>query len=106
MRVTLWLEDLRPPPEGWVWAKIVEEAKAARRRQGPKRFWTATSINQRAHEQTRTADLISLRVINRALQGYAQDCKPCIHKAISFLRLAQCCTVLRSRWCQSGVRSP
>jgi len=28
MRVTLWLEDLRPPPEGWVWAKIVEEAKA------------------------------------------------------------------------------
>ena len=76
------------------------------RRQGPKRFWTATSINQRAHEQTRTADLISLRVINRVLQGYAQDCKPCIHKAISFLRLAQCCTVLRSRWCQSGVRSP
>jgi hypothetical protein len=27
MRVTLRLEDLRPPPEGWVWAKIVEERR-------------------------------------------------------------------------------
>ncbi len=22
----LWLDDLRPPPEGWMWARTVEEA--------------------------------------------------------------------------------
>lgn len=25
-RTRLWLDDLRSPPEGWVWAKTVEEA--------------------------------------------------------------------------------
>jgi hypothetical protein len=58
---------------------------------------------QRADERTRTADLTSLRVINHVLQGFAQGCKPCISKPISLLRLARGCTVLRSRWCQSGV---
>jgi hypothetical protein len=59
---------------------------------------------QRADERTRTADLTSLRVISQALQGFAQECKSCISKGVSFLCLAACGTVLRSRWCQSGVK--
>jgi hypothetical protein len=58
---------------------------------------------QRAEERTRTADPISLRVIGQALQGFAGDCKCCIFRGVSFLRLAECCTVLRSRWYQSGI---
>jgi hypothetical protein len=60
----------------------------------------------RADERTRTADLISLRVRIHALQGLAQACKPRIDKPVSLPWLARCCTVLRSRWCQSGVRCP
>jgi hypothetical protein len=45
----------------------------------------------------------SLRVIGQPLQGLAQGCKYRIPKRLSFLCLALCCTVLRSRWCQSGV---
>jgi hypothetical protein len=58
---------------------------------------------ERADERTRTAFLISLRVIIHALQGFAQGCKSRIPKPLSFLCLAVCCTVLRSRWYQSGV---
>jgi hypothetical protein len=50
----------------------------------------------RADERTRTADLISLRVIIQALQGCAGDCKSRISKRLSSLRVAECCTVLRS----------
>ena len=46
----------------------------------------------------------SLRVIIHALQGRARACKSRVFKPASFLCLALCCTVLRSRWCQSGVR--
>jgi hypothetical protein len=60
-------------------------------------------VKQRADERTRTADLISLREIGRALQGCAQGCKCRIFKPTSLLCLARCCTVLRSRWCQSGI---
>src|SRR5215218_9849858 len=45
----------------------------------------------------------SLRVISQVLQGYAQGCKTRIHRPVSLLCLAACCTVLRSPWCQSGV---
>jgi hypothetical protein len=45
----------------------------------------------------------SLRVMHQALQGFAQGCKSRISKPVSVLCLAPCCTVLRSRWCQSGV---
>src|SRR5215208_4840927 len=58
----------------------------------------------RTDEQTRTADPISLRVIIHALQGFARACKSPISKGFSPLRLSMCCTVLRSRWCQSGVK--
>jgi hypothetical protein len=47
----------------------------------------------------------SLRVITQALQGVARVCKSRIDKPISFLSFARCCTVLRSRWYQSGIRS-
>jgi hypothetical protein len=46
----------------------------------------------------------SLRVIHQALQGLAQGCKSRISKGFSCPWLALCCTVMRSRWCQSGVK--
>jgi hypothetical protein len=58
---------------------------------------------QRADERTRTADLPSLRVINRMLQGFARGCNSRISKPVSLLGFARCCTVLRSRWYQSGI---
>jgi hypothetical protein len=48
----------------------------------------------------------SLRVITQALQGCAGGCKCRIFKLFSLLRFAACCTVLRSRWYQSGINSP
>jgi hypothetical protein len=57
----------------------------------------------RADERTRTADLISLRVIHQALQRCAGGCKCRISKRVSILWFAACCTVLRSRWYQSGI---
>ena len=45
----------------------------------------------------------SLRVITQALQGFAQECKSRISRRLSLLRVAACCTVLRSRWYQSGI---
>jgi hypothetical protein len=66
-------------------------------------FYLQMSEKHRADERTRTADLLHLRVITHALLGFAQTCKSRILKPVSFLRLAQYCTVLRSRWCQSGV---
>jgi hypothetical protein len=57
----------------------------------------------RADERTRTAYLISLRVIIPMVLGLAGVCKSRILRRLSLLRLAVCCTVLRSRWCQSGV---
>src|SRR5215210_1662990 len=45
----------------------------------------------------------SLRVIGHALRGCAGDCKSRIFEGSSLLRLAQSCSILRSRWCQSGI---
>ena len=47
--------------------------------------------------------LLQLRVITQALLGFAEACKCSIFRGISFLRLAEYCTVLRSRWYQSGI---
>jgi hypothetical protein len=60
----------------------------------------------RADERTRSAYPCSLRVIIQVLQGVARTCKFRICRRFSLLRLALHCTVLRSRWCQSGVRGP
>ena len=48
--------------------------------------------------------LLQLRVTSQVLQGLAGVCKSRISRLISFLWFALCCTVLRSRWCQSGVK--
>src|SRR3954463_16586162 len=47
----------------------------------------------------------SLGVIHQALQRVAGACKSRISRGLSLLGVAECCTVLRSRWCQSGVKS-
>jgi hypothetical protein len=57
----------------------------------------------RADERARTAFLLQLRVIIYVLQRFAWACKSSIPKLVSFPCLATCCTVLRSRWCQSGI---
>src|SRR5215212_5978248 len=57
----------------------------------------------RADERTRTAYPCSLRVITQVLQGLARACKFLISRRLSLLCLAACCTVLRSRWYQSGI---
>src|SRR5215204_5536551 len=49
--------------------------------------------------------LLQLRVITQALQGCAGDCKCRILGGVSFPCLAACCTVLRCRWYQSGIRT-
>jgi hypothetical protein len=60
-------------------------------------------MRKNADERTRTADLISSRVINHVLQWFAQPCNSLISKPLSLLWVVPYCTVLRSRWCQSGV---
>ena len=65
-------------------------------------FLRVLQEKQRADERTRTADLLQLRVIGQWLQG----CKSRISTGFSLLCLDQCCTVLRSRWYQSGVNTP
>jgi hypothetical protein len=47
----------------------------------------------------------SLRVIHHVLQGCAGGCKSRIFRGGSFPCLAACCTVLRSRWYQCGIRT-
>src|SRR5215207_2216969 len=59
---------------------------------------------QRADERTRTDDLISLRVCGQWLLGCAEACKSRISRRLSALRIAACCTVLRSQWYQSGIK--
>src|SRR5918998_3936984 len=44
-----------------------------------------------------------LRVITKVLQGLARGCKSRISKPASLLRVAACCTVLRSRLYQNGI---
>jgi hypothetical protein len=64
----------------------------------------ANPPKERADERTRTADLISLRVIGQALQECAGACKSRISKPVSFLCFVLCCTVLRSRGYQNGIK--
>src|SRR5215203_869223 len=62
---------------------------------------------RRPDERTRTAYPCSLRVIIDAFQRLAGACKSHMDKLFSILYFAACCTVLRSRWYQSGIkRSP
>jgi hypothetical protein len=45
----------------------------------------------------------SLRVIHHALLGCAVACKSRIPRRLPLLWVAACCTVVRSRWYQSGI---
>ena len=47
----------------------------------------------------------SLRVIGHALQGFAQGCISPISRQVFLLGVAECSTVLRSRWYQTGIKS-
>jgi hypothetical protein len=47
----------------------------------------------------------SLRVCGQWLLSVARVCKSRISKPLSLLLLALCCTVLRSRWYQSGIKT-
>ena len=67
----------------------------------PPRFSRKSPHRLRAAERTRTAHLLQLRVICAVLRGYAQACRLPIFRRFLFPALR--CTVLRSRWCQSGV---
>jgi hypothetical protein len=67
---------------------------------------TSCRLEERADERTRIAFLLQLRVISQALQECAGVCKCRIFRGVSFPCLAPCCTVLRSRWCQSDVKRP
>jgi hypothetical protein len=59
---------------------------------------------ERRRADSNRLPLLQVRVIGHVLQGFARACKCRISKPVSLLCLAQCCTVLRSRWCQSGVK--
>jgi hypothetical protein len=68
-------------------------------------FLRILQVKKRADERIRTAFLLQLRVIIHVLQAVARACKSRISKPVPFLRFALCCTVLRSRWYQSGINS-
>ena len=68
-------------------------------------FLQDLQVKKRADERTRTAYPCSLRVILQALQGVAEACKCRIYKRLSLLRFAECCTILRSPWYQSGIKT-
>src|SRR5215212_1460342 len=64
---------------------------------------------KRADERTRTADLISLRVIIHALQGFARACRSRISKPVSSLAchaLYRIAFPVVSEWCQKQVDGP
>src|SRR5215208_1234939 len=64
----------------------------------------ALAVGRRA--DSNRLPLLQLRVITQALQVVARACKSRISKRLSLLRFAPGCAVLRSRWYQSGIRSP
>ena len=63
------------------------------------RVFRSLSRLEGADERNRTAFLLQLRVIVRPCRGLQIR----ISRRLPLLRIAPCCTVLRSRWCQSGV---
>jgi hypothetical protein len=68
-------------------------------------FLWVLQVKKRANERTRTADLL----ITSDPSGVAWVClglQSPIFKGFSFLWIAPGCTVLRSRWCQSGANVP
>jgi hypothetical protein len=60
-----------------------------------------STVAVKPFEKTSTADLVTSD--DRGVAGVCKALHTPISKPYSFLRLALRCTVLRSRWCQSGV---
>jgi hypothetical protein len=60
------------------------------------------SVRSRRADSNRLP-LLQVRVIHQALQGVAQARKSRIDKGLYRLQFAARCTVLRSRWYQSGI---
>src|SRR5215211_3053028 len=58
--------------------------------------------NRGADERTRTADLL-ITSDHSGVAGGCGGCESRISRRFPLLRVAECCTVLRSRWYQSGV---
>jgi hypothetical protein len=78
-----------------------------RRHRDPRPLWERACElrpNKRADERTRTAYPCSLRVITQPLQGCAGSCKCRVFRRLFLLQVAACCTVLRCRWYQIGIR--
>jgi hypothetical protein len=71
---------------------------------GLRSFSCKSAQKESRRADLRTAGLSSLRVIIHVLQRIWQPCISPIFTGFSLLRLAPCCTVLRSRWCQSRVK--
>jgi hypothetical protein len=69
-------------------------------------FGLGKPIRESRRADSNRLPLLQLRVITQALQGFSRDCKCRIFRGVSFLCLAACCTVLRSRWYQSGINLP
>ena len=93
------------PPKGVSRRPSMERSARRCQRSSPRRAdeGRTQSRKRRADERTRTADLASLRVCGQGLLGVAGDCKFRISRRFSLLWFAVHFTVLRSRWCQSGV---
>jgi hypothetical protein len=68
-------------------------------------YFSCKSVENR--EPTRGLEPLtcSLRVMGHVLQGLAEDCKSRIFRRLFLHWVAECCTVLRSRWYQRGINS-
>jgi hypothetical protein len=66
-------------------------------------FGVGKPIQESRRADSNRLPLLQLRVITQTLLGVVGACKSRISKGIFFLWFAVCCTVLRSRWSQSGV---
>ena len=74
------------------------------RRRVARRFGTSQCESRRA--DSNRLPLLQIRVIHQALQGFAEGRKCRIYERLSLVCLALRCTVLRSRWYQSGIIIP
>src|SRR5215207_2273473 len=102
-RFSLTAHPLSRPPtwKGSVASSLLPGAETGGPAWSPPAAVCHDGTGRSADERARTADLISLRMIIQALQGFANP----LTKPISFLCLVLRCTELRSRGCQSGAAS-
>src|SRR5215204_5440117 len=81
--------------------------------QAPTRVPGASSVKSLLfiyeHKETRRADLRTADLLitsdHSGVAGVCRGLQCRISRRLSLLRVAACCTVLRSRWYQSGIRT-